>query len=82
MVSSQERHADGGLSGQWTPGGQVTTSRRGATSMPRPVQLASSKSGMETNRGCAGEVILQPLNVVLLGTAITSEESTSPPTPL
>ena len=81
MVSSQERHADGGLSGQWTPGVQVTTSRRAATSVPRPVQLASSESGMETNRGCAGEVILPPVNGVLLGTAITSEESISPPTP-
>ena len=60
---------------------QVTTSRQAATSVPRPVQLASSESGMETNRGCAGEVILQPLNGVLLGTAITSEESISPPTP-
>ena len=29
----------------------------------------------------AGEVILQPLNGVLLGTAIPSEESISPPTP-
>ena len=81
MVSSQERQADGGLSGQWTPGVQVTRSRREATSVPRPVQVASSKSVMETNRGCAGEVILQPLNGVLLGTAIPSEESISPPTP-
>ena len=65
MASSQERQADGGLSGQWTPGVQVTRSRREATSVPRPVQVASSKSVMETNRGCAGELILQPLNGVL-----------------
>ena len=65
MVSLQERQADGGLSGQWTPGVQVTRSRREATSVPRPVQVASSKLVMETNRGCAGE----------------AEESISPPTP-
>ena len=62
-------------------GGQVATSRRAATSVRRPVQLTSLKSGRPTNRGCAGEVILQPLNVVLLGTASTSEESFNPPTP-
>ena len=58
MVSSQEWHADGGFSGQWTPGVQVTTSRRAATSVPQPVQLESSESGMEMKRGCAGEVVL------------------------
>ena len=49
--------------------------------MSADVQLASSKSGRPTNRGCAGEVILPPVNGVLLGTAITSEESISPLTP-